>query len=1111
MRQALDTVRGANSTAGIGTPSTARSARQAVLRHAAAAESSMANLRQSASGSASASAVLADLEAHLKSAKEKQARWHSVADSSGGWRHTNFGYKSTPDWVHANVLTDELRMIEHDVTHGEVAEAVRSTDRLRRELHELRERARTTEGELQQQLAEVTHQAWRAREELASCERSLRGKQEEASRLGSALAAEEARRAVVEKQRLELRHEREAAQQEASVASARREEVEAQLRESEREVRALREAAALAESSFAERQESQRARLAQQQASSVAELAASAEERRRLEAHLSEVQRALASEAAERGAEFSRQEERLINFEQVLQSERHAFELARDAAARAEGTIEKLHDELASAQVAGREASVRADMVEAQLAILQRELEASRHTTERLERSLEKSTREAEVAKAAALERLKSMDAELRSAVHERDAVALDAQRAIEAAMAEKKWAVDVAVAEKQRAVDTAAVEVARAAKAEQQLREAREKAELLLREASAHAEAVRAKLEADALADQQAAQKKIAELEKRLSRQVAELERLGVEHGAAVSARVTAELALAAKERSIAARLHRMGEVRARAAALPVPPPPVAEDRLSVEMTSALSPTRKAERIAERFKQETAAGSRMGVVPGSRLGVVPGSRLGGRAVAEAAAAAEAAVRASSAARVAFLLRRSDAPAEMTAVAAAEDAHPPGSPLAQFEEIVAQATSSEASARAEASRLRELLTEADHSLRLLWGAVIQGAGDSIKSMVPTFATQLHGRDLAQLASSPTDASWTSLLDPAASSSAVMSVWPTLPTPRPTRGRMEPRGMEPPSLSSPTQPTLLLSPLSAAQRAAEAAESNEIVPVPALRVRTVATTRAVWLARQQVLAIAVQKALGTAREELEGQLLSTELMEVELRQKVHNVHRNAVQRRLRDCLFVLHRWWANVVALDTARHAAAIPPLQAALATAHDELELAMRQVDAAAAEAQKSEAIHGWLTQKASALQLEVSSIEHEANAQVAAEKHKAQASADALVAQAEAAVAEVRRHLLETEERLARSDRELRATREAADAAAMAAVERGSLQHAEHGKTSAALRAALAECGDLDAQLAASHLALETALNEKAAAERTASSEIANLEMQLVEVRRAL
>ena len=1066
----------------------------------------MANLRQSASGSASASAVLADLEAHLKSAKEKQARWHSVADSSGGWRHTNFGYKSTPDWVHANVLTDELRMIEHDVTHGEVAEAVRSTDRLRRELHELRERARTTEGELQQQLAEVTHQAWRAREELASCERSLRGKQEEASRLGSALAAEEARRAVVEKQRLELRHEREAAQQEASVASARREEVEAQLRESEREVRALREAAALAESSFAERQESQRARLAQQQASSVAELAASAEERRRLEAHLSEVQRALASEAAERGAEFSRQEERLINFEQVLQSERHAFELARDAAARAEGTIQKLHDELASAQVAGREASVRADMVEAQLAILQRELEASRHTTERLERSLEKSTREAEVAKAAALERLKSMDAELRSAVHERDAVALDAQRAIEAAMAEKKWAVDVAVAEKQRAVDTAAVEVARAAKAEQQLREAREKAELLLREASAHAEAVRAKLEADALADQQAAQKKIGELEKRISRQVAELERLGVEHGAAVSARVTAELALAAKERSIAARLHRMGEVRARAAALPAPPPPpVAEDRLSVEMTSALSPTRKAERIAERFKQETAAGSRMGVVPGSRLG--------GRAVAEAAAAAEAAVRASSAARVSFLLRRSDAPdvTEMTAVAAAEDANPPGSPLAQFEEIVAQATSSEASARAEASRLRELLTEADHSLRLLWGAVIQGAGDSIKSMVPTFANQLHGRDLAQLASSPTDASWTSLLDPAASSSAVMSVWPTLPVPLPTLGRMEPRGLEPPSLASPTQPTLLLSPLSAAQRAAEAAESNEIVPVPALRVRTVATTRAVWLARQQVLAIAVQKALGTAREELEGQLLSTELMEVELRQKVHNVHRNAVQRRLRDCLFVLHRWWANVVALDTARHAAAIPPLQAALATAHDELELAMRQVDAAAAEAQKSEAIHGWLTQKASALQLEVSSIEHEANAQVAAEKHKAQASADALVAQAEAAVAEVRRHLLETEERLARSDRELRATREAADAAAVAAAERGSLQHAEHGKTSAALRAALAECGDLDAQLAASHLALETALNEKAAAERTASSEIANLEMQLVEVRRAL
>jgi len=88
-----------------------------------------------------------------------------------------------------------------------------------------------------------------------------------------ALAAKEARLAVVEKQRLELRHELEAAQQEASVASARHEEVEAQQRESEREVRALREAAALAESSFAEWLESMRARLALQQASSVDELA----------------------------------------------------------------------------------------------------------------------------------------------------------------------------------------------------------------------------------------------------------------------------------------------------------------------------------------------------------------------------------------------------------------------------------------------------------------------------------------------------------------------------------------------------------------------------------------------------------------------------------------------------------------------------------------------------------------------------------------------------------------------------------------------------------------------------------------------------------------------
>ena len=48
-----------------------------------------------------------------------------------------------------------------------------------------------------------------------------------------------------------------------------------------------------------------------------------------------------------------------------------------------------------------------------------------------------------------------------------------------------------------------------------------------------------------------------------------------------------------------------------------------------------------------------------------------------------------------------------------------------------------------------------------------------------------------------------------------------------------------------------------------------------------------------------------------------------------------------------------------------------------------------------------------------------MSTIEHEANAQIELEKHKAQASADARITQAEAAVVEVRRHILETEELL--------------------------------------------------------------------------------------------
>ena len=178
MREALAHTRPLQYDSGISTPSTARTARQAVLRHAAASHASLSGLAEHRSSSTSASAVLSELEAHLSDARTKTTRWRGVTDSRG-WRQTAFGQRSTPDWVHTHVLREEVKTLEHEAVHGVAAKALNETTRVRAEAAEQRKRAHAAEGELQQQLAEVTHAQWRSKEELTACERRLRGREEE--------------------------------------------------------------------------------------------------------------------------------------------------------------------------------------------------------------------------------------------------------------------------------------------------------------------------------------------------------------------------------------------------------------------------------------------------------------------------------------------------------------------------------------------------------------------------------------------------------------------------------------------------------------------------------------------------------------------------------------------------------------------------------------------------------------------------------------------------------------------------------------------------------------------------------------------------------------------
>ena len=103
------------------TPSTARTARMNVMRHAASSQQSLAALRERpTSSSASACVILSELESHLSEAGAKTARWRGVSEATP-WRQSAFGARSTPEWVHVQALRSELGELEHESVHGAVA------------------------------------------------------------------------------------------------------------------------------------------------------------------------------------------------------------------------------------------------------------------------------------------------------------------------------------------------------------------------------------------------------------------------------------------------------------------------------------------------------------------------------------------------------------------------------------------------------------------------------------------------------------------------------------------------------------------------------------------------------------------------------------------------------------------------------------------------------------------------------------------------------------------------------------------------------------------------------------------------------------------------------
>ena len=85
--------------------------------------------------------------------------------------------------------------------------------------------------------------------------------------------------------------------------------------------------------------------------------------------------------------------------------------------------------------------------------------------------------------------------------------------------------------------------------------------------------------------------------------------------------------------------------------------------------------------------------------------------------------------------------------------------------------------------------------------------------------------------------------------------------------------------------------------------------------------SISTTRSVWDARLKVLKSATAYSALAARRETELVLMSEELLDVELRERVKKVRKNSVQRRLRDLVRTMQAWRRAVVMVEADKFAA----------------------------------------------------------------------------------------------------------------------------------------------------------------------------------------------
>lgn len=349
-----------------------------VMRHAVASQHSLSALQaeRPASSSTSACAILSELESHLSEAGVRAARWRGISDTP--LRGSAFGARSTPEWVHVSLLRREVAELEHDAVHGVAARLTSESSGLRNELSSLRARSDRTVGGLQEQLAQQTHDCWKAKEDLVGVERSLRAKEDECTRVSTALATESGRCAALERQNAELRMERDDARAASTTEATRRHEVEAQLRESERELRSTRERAEVDAFSAAQTLERQHASAAEAADAAAAERAGAQADQRRLEDAVAQAQMALASEAAERGAAERTHEQRETVLDREAEGARAGME--REAAMRreSEATLVGVREALAAATNTSRDAAARATTAEERREAAHREVEEAR-------------------------------------------------------------------------------------------------------------------------------------------------------------------------------------------------------------------------------------------------------------------------------------------------------------------------------------------------------------------------------------------------------------------------------------------------------------------------------------------------------------------------------------------------------------------------------------------------------------------------------------------------------------------------------------------------------------------------------------------------------------